>query len=76
MNKILKNVKRGVMVIPQYEYVAASLKDYLHRHPEMNTLCSKGGKAKYYTTENPNSFKENAKIFLHECINVDHVELK
>ena len=34
--KIQKFIPQGVKVVAQGEYVATSLKDYLHRHPEMN----------------------------------------
>ena len=34
--KIQKFIPQGVKVVAQGEYVATSLKDYLHRHPEMD----------------------------------------
>ncbi|MCR4774398.1 MAG: glutamate racemase [Prevotella sp.] len=75
MNKILKHVERGVRVVPQGEYVAASLKDYFKRHPEMDKLCSKHGTVRYLTTENPQKFKENARLFLPNEIKVEKVSL-
>ena len=38
MPKILKYLPAGVRVIPQGEYVAESLKDYLERHPQMDAI--------------------------------------
>lgn len=76
LNKILKYVPRGVQIVPQGEYVANSLKDYLHRHPEMDRKCSKGGSCRYLTTENTDKFSESAKLFLHEDVDVDHVTLE
>lgn len=75
MNKIVKNVKPGVRVIPQGEYVASSLKDYLHRHQDIEMMCTKGGKCHYLTTENTDKFKESARMFLHEDVDVEHIEL-
>lgn len=76
MPKIVKYLPSGVRIIPQGEYVADSLRQYLERHPEMDARCSHGGTARYLTTENPSTFKEQAQIFLHEDINVEHVELE
>lgn len=76
MPKILKYVNRGVKIVPQGEYVAASLKNYLHRHPEMDARCTKHSSTKYYTTESPTKFKENARIFMPEEINVERITLE
>ena len=75
MPKILKYLPAGVMVVPQGEYVAESLKSYLERHPEMELQCSKGGTTHYLTTENPDKFKEQAQIFLHEPVEVENITL-
>lgn len=76
MPKIMKYVPNGVRIVPQSEYVADSLKDYLRRHPEMDKMCTKGAKARYYTTESAQKFKENARIFLPDDINVEHLDLE
>ena len=76
MSKILKYVPRGVKIVPQGEYVAESLQDYLHRHPDMERRCTKHGTVKYLTTENPEKFKESARIFLNDEISVEHVDLE
>lgn len=76
MPKILKHVPRGVRIVPQGEYVAESLQDYFRRHPDMDARCTKNATVKYYTTENPEKFKETARIFLHEQVNVEHVDLE
>ena len=75
MPKILKYTKPGVTIVPQGEYVASSLKDYLRRHPEMDTTLTRGATCRYYTTESPERFKETASIFLHENVDVEHVDL-
>ena len=75
MPKILKYLPAGVRVIPQGEYVAESLKDYLMRHPQIEQRCNKSGEAHYLTTENPEKFKEQAQIFLHEPVEVENITL-
>ena len=75
MPKILKYLPAGVRVVPQGEYVAESLKDYLERHPQMQQHCSKGASVHYLTTENPQKFKEQAQIFLHEPVEVENITL-
>ena len=75
MPKILKYLPAGVRVVPQGEYVAESLKDYLERHPQMQQHCSKGASVHYLTTENPKKFKEQAQIFLHEPVEVENITL-
>ena len=76
LNKILKYVPRGVKIIPQGEYVANSLKDYMVRHPEIDVKCSKGGKCHYMTTESVDKFSESAQLFLHETVDVEQVTLE
>lgn len=56
--------------------MAESLKDYLNRHADMDDRCTKGGSVRYFTTENEEKFKENARIFLPEGIEVSHLSLE
>lgn len=76
MPKISKYVGKGVRIVPQGEYVAKSLKDYLHRHETIEKKCTKEGTCRYFTTENPEKFKESAQIFLHKQVNVAHIDLE
>lgn len=75
MPKIVKHVHPGVRIVPQGEYVAESLKSYLARHADLEETISRGGSVKYYTTENPNKFRESAQIFLHEPVEVENISL-
>lgn len=74
--KIKKYVPEGIRIISQGKYVAESLKGYLNRHADMDDRCTKGGSARYFTTENEEKFKENARIFLPEGIEVSHLSLE
>lgn len=75
LDKILKHTPRGVRIIPQGEYVAASLKSYLERHPEIDARCTKYGTCHYLTTENKDKFRESARIFMHEPVDVETITL-
>ena len=73
--KIHKYMPRSIRIIAQGEYVASSLQSYFQRHPDMEQRCTKNGQTRYLTTENPERFKEQAQIFLHEDIEVENVVL-
>lgn len=75
MSSIVKHVPTGVRIIPQGEYVANSLRDYLNRHTAMDKRLTKNGTCQYFTTESEDKFEETAQIFLHEKVNVKHVDL-
>jgi glutamate racemase len=66
---------RGIRIVSQGEYVANSLQHYFERHPEMERRCTKNGQTRYLTTENPERFKEQAQIFLHQPIEVENITL-
>lgn len=75
INKIREYTPDGIHIISQGEHVAASLKDYLARHPEMEARCTKGGTCHYLTTESPAKFSEAATLFMHEECTAEHVLL-
>lgn len=74
--KIRQYTPRHIRIIPQGEYVAESLKDYLRRHPEMDRKCTRNGNCLFYTTEAAEKFTESASIFLHSAIKVEHISLE
>ena len=76
IEKIKKFVPTGVNVLTQGSAVAASLKDYLARHPEMDALCAKGGEQLFCTTESGSRFCEQASRYLNRHIDVRHVTLE
>ena len=76
MNSIVKNLPDGVRVVPQGMYVAESLKDYLKRHQDMENMITKQGTCRYLTTESEEKFEDSAQIFLHEKVDVKHVDLE
>lgn len=75
IDKIRRQVGERATVVTQGELVAASLADYLKRHPEIDSVCTKGGTCEFMTTENPDKFTELAEIFLNIPLRADHVDL-
>lgn len=69
---IRKFTPPAVQVIPQHQIVADSLSDYLVRHPEMEARCSKGNHCSYFTTDDPETFALNGRIFMNESIQASH----
>lgn len=66
LDKIKQFTPGHIRIIAQGEYVAQSLRDYLNRHPEMNTRCTRGGNCRFLTTESKDKFEESASIFLNQ----------
>lgn len=75
LDKIEEQVAGRARIITQGALVAASLADYLSRHPEMDARCSKGGHVDYLTTENPEKFSSMARIFMQEPLRAERIEL-
>lgn len=70
LDKIRKYVPKGISIMTQGSAVASSLKDYLSRHPEMDSLCTKGGSSTFFTTESEGKFGNQASLFLNQQIEV------
>lgn len=75
LRKIRKYTPDGIRIISQGEYVARSLKDYLHRHPEMEQRCTHGGTCRFLTTEEPSRFDSTAQFFLQQQVRSEHLAL-
>ncbi len=75
LDKIKKYTPSGITIISQGELVAASLSDYLKRHPEMDAKCTKNSSIRYFTTESVDKFSSSASIFLNEAIVAEHLDI-
>lgn len=73
--KIAQAVPQGVTILSQGEIVAASLKDYLQRHPEIENRITKKGKRLFFTTDSAEDFNNKATIFFGEAVQSEHVGL-
>ncbi len=75
-DKIEEHLPVAVKLLSQGEIVANSLTGYFHRHPEMETLCSKNGTRVFYTTDSTEDFDSHATTFFGEAIQSQHVDLE
>lgn len=75
LDKIKSFTPSGISIICQGEYVARSLNDYFHRHPDMEKRCTKSGNCQFFTTESEQKFKESASLFLQQDIEVNRLIL-
>lgn len=73
-DRIKSFVPEHVRLVSQGPLVAQRLAEYLQRHPEMESLCSKNGTRSYFTTESSESFDEKASIFLGFPVTSKHIE--
>lgn len=74
--KIQQYMPAHIRTVAQGGLVAESLKDYLHRHPEMDARCTRRGTCRFFTTESVEKFRESASIFLDCPIDVASIELE
>ena len=75
LDKIKKLIPENITVLSQGEIVAKSLVDYLQRHPEVDTQCTKNATCRYLTTESTEKFSSSASIFLQENIEAKHINI-
>jgi len=65
----------GIRVLAQGGLVADSLADYLQRHPEVEALCTKEGRIRFFTTDNALDFEEKAGRFYGQSIQAAELQL-
>jgi glutamate racemase len=75
INKIRQFLPAHITLLSQGEVVAKGLKDYLLRHPEIETNCSKGKTISFFTTDEPKNFDEHASIFFGKEVKSDNLVL-
>ena len=75
MAKIKQHLPANVNVVAQGDIVAASLAEYLQRHPEMESRISREGTMRFFTTESPADFDEHATIFFGKEVRSEHLQL-
>ena len=75
IDKIRKYVPEGVKILSQPDIVAASLTDYLRRHPEMDARISRNGVLQCLTTESAERFDALASPFLGTSVEARQITL-
>lgn len=73
--KIEQYCPQHIRLIPQGQYIASSLEDYLKRHIDMQERITADGSCRYMTTESTTKFRECASMFLDEEINAERCTL-
>jgi len=76
IDKIKQFIPPQIQIVSQGELVAVSLADYLKRHTEIASKCSKNGTIQYFTTESVEKFSTSASIFRNGKIEAQHLELE
>jgi glutamate racemase len=72
---IEKHLPSGINLLTQGSIVAHSLKEYLQRHNEMETLISKTGKLDFLTTDSTEIFDTHASLFFGTEVRSKHLSL-
>lgn len=73
--KIRRYLPDRVRLVTQGELTGASLKDYLRRHPEMDSRLNRGGECRFLTTEQTEKFDDIATLFTGHDVHSTRVEL-
>jgi glutamate racemase len=74
-NKLRQFIPQQIQLVSQGDIVAKGLMDYLKRHPEIESKCTKNGKLEFYTTETPENFNLQAGKFFGQEISAKHLAL-
>ena len=74
-DKIREYTPADIKILSQGEIVANSLADYLQRHSEIESLITKGGGRKFYTTDSVEDFDRHATNFYGTVIKSIHIDL-
>ena len=75
LNQLRKFVPEHIKIVSQGEIVANSLQDYLLRHTELESLCSKNAQITFNTTDFPDNFDKGASIFWGTEVKSKHILL-
>jgi glutamate racemase len=73
--KIKGYISDEITLLSQGEIVAASLEDYMKRHPEIDALCRKDGQYKFLTTDSTTIFDTQASIFFGKDVKSEHLNI-
>ena len=74
-DQISKHVSPDVRIVCQGPLVAESLADYLIRHPEIESKCSRGASTSFLTTEHTDKFDSLASLFLGHPVESETITL-
>jgi glutamate racemase len=72
---IEQHLPKGVKILTQGQIVAEGLKDYLLRHPDMETRISKTNTINFLTTDSTELFDSHASLFFGQEVKSAHLGL-
>lgn len=75
-DKIREYTPADIKILSQGTIVADSFKDYLKRHPEIESHISKDGKRTFFTTDSTDDFDRHARLFYGKKISSVHVDVE
>jgi glutamate racemase len=75
LDKIHAHLPKGITLLSQGEIVAASLREYLARHTEIESQLSKGKEIEFYTTDSPENFDKAGSRFFGQEVKSKHLGL-
>lgn len=73
-DKIEKLLPYPVHILSQGYFTAASLREYLQRHSDLEAKCSAGSTIRYFTTDAPNDFDRHSVQFLGAPVKSVHID--
>lgn len=74
-DKIRAAMPDHISIVSQGHIVAKSLRDYLRRHPEMETSLSRESSCNYLTTEEASRFASAATLFMGHTVNAERINI-
>lgn len=75
INQIKKYIRPEIQIISQGSIVSESLENYLLRHPEIESKCSKNGRIQFFTTDSTDDFDKHSEIFFGHPVRSEQAEL-
>ena len=75
-DKIRQFLPQHIQLVTQGEIVAASLSEYLQRHPEMEERISRNGNIRFFTTDSNTDFDSHASVFFGQPVQSTHLDLQ
>lgn len=75
MHKLKEFMPTHIRIVTQGEIVVHSLEDYLVRHPEIESRCSKNAGIRFQTTESAAFFDEQSELFFGKRSSSEQIQI-
>lgn len=74
-DKVRELLPEGVAVVSQDEVVPKKTREYLARHPEIDSRLSRGGTREFFVTDLSDHFRETARMWFGDDISIQKTEI-